>query len=154
MFYHFFQKPARYFDSSTQDEQKDETSMSNVSKQKEDETASSISKKNKWKEKQKGLRREADPFPGPAPISDETIQKYKRGKSNKIVSICSRVNILHNVDRVVDFHPSARKQFSLHGPWLLVYHCIKRNLAEEERLMFLVIIYCTVYTPTSLQHLQ
>ncbi|XP_071498553.1 WD repeat-containing protein 46-like [Diadema antillarum] len=58
-------------------------------------------KEKRWKQK-KGLRRKADPFPGPAPIPGEKLTKYKRGEKNEMKEVLyapHKTNLKRKEDR-------------------------------------------------------
>ena len=86
-------KTTRYFDTST--EESKHTAEPNDQKQntqkrpRKRSTPETDGEEPKWKKDFLKSREKSDPFEGPAPIPEKRIQKYKRGKKNKLVSCLS-----------------------------------------------------------------
>ncbi|XP_041481473.1 WD repeat-containing protein 46-like [Lytechinus variegatus] len=72
-------KPVRYFDTNNEDGDDGEQPQTD-SKKNEGENTASKKRAKKRRPDQESLRDKKDPFPGPAPISDETVKKYRRGE--------------------------------------------------------------------------
>ncbi|XP_053173566.1 WD repeat-containing protein 46 [Scomber japonicus] len=80
--------PARYWDELKEKEEKDENKVgedeekSEAAQQQEDEQETQKGKKRK-QEEEKSISGKSDPFPGPAPIPADRVQKFKRKEKTK-----------------------------------------------------------------------
>nr|XP_054770122.1 WD repeat-containing protein 46-like [Lytechinus pictus] len=95
-------KPARYFDTNNEDGDGGEQPQTD-SKKNDGENTASTKRAKKRRPDQKSLRDKKDPFPGPAPISDETVKKYRRGEkasAEEIRNFRHRTTMKRGEDRI------------------------------------------------------
>lgn len=103
-------KPARYFDCPPGDGEGDNGGTTETGM----EVQAGVSRKTNERKRRgdqlkKGLRRERDPFPGPAPVQGEVVKKYRRGEKNKVGEI-THVPHRRDIKRKEDKFALAAKQ--------------------------------------------